>query len=442
MAEIDDVVAELLAKTGTPGCSLGVASNAGDRVTAYGHAHADLSPAFLPETRVPVASMTKPFTATAVLALVESGRVDLDAPVRRYLPEFRVADADASEQVRVRHLLTHAVGWSGDVPDRTEFRGEDALARHVARLAEAPQVLPPGERFSYANTGLDVAGRLVEVLCGVPYEDAVDRLVLRPLGLGASTFFADQVVGLPAAAGHHVDETGVATPVRDAWQLARSANPSGGLVSTAGDQLRWLRWWLGDDDTPLHPTTRALALRDPVPVTPHASTALGWHVEHVDGADVVYHEGNLAGVATIAMFVPAAALACTVLTNAGDGHRVYRPVCDHLLAELAGVHRPAPGDVHDADAAVLAEYAGSYAAPAPGGEQRVQLTAAAGTLTADVHLWGPPLDPPAMTVGQRDGDAFAIVDGPWRDHPVDFLRTQDGQLLGLRIVGRVLLRIT
>lgn len=446
---IDELVEQTLEEHGCPGCSIGIVHNGRSTVGAYGLARTDPATAFRADTRVPVASMTKPFTATAVMALVESGAIELDAPVQAFLPGFRVADPEASAQITVRHLLRHAGGWTGDVPEDDEDRGAGALAASVATLAGAPQVLPPGAAFAYSNSGLVVAGRLVEVVTGEVFEDVVERRILRPLGMGASTFFAERVISAPAAAGHKAGPDGEPYPVQDPWLVPRSANPAGGLISTAADQLAWLRWWLGTDSEadeagPIGVTTRKRMLTELVPVgIGPASAALGWHVKHEVGGDVVYHEGRLSGSATLALFVPGSGLGIVVLTNADTGELVHRAVAERLLAELAGITTPEPDLRLDVDAATVAELVGSYTIPQLGDvDEKVAVRSdTAGRLVVVLESeHDTAVHPDGLELGQERGDLFRIRDGLWRGFPAEFLRTDGGALLGLRIGGRVFRR--
>ena len=139
------------------------------------------------DTLYVLGSVTKTYTATALMRLVAEGRVELDAPVRRYVPELRLADEQAAAEVTVLNLLNHTSGldWRIDV-DTGE--GDDALAREVAKLAELKLVAPPGARASYSQAGYNLAGRIVEKVTGLTYERAVASLLLEPLGLSHSFF--------------------------------------------------------------------------------------------------------------------------------------------------------------------------------------------------------------------------------------------------------------
>lgn len=108
-----------------------------------------------------IGSTTKAVTGTVMMRLVEQGKIDLDAPVRAYLPAFRVADEATAASVTVRHLMTHAAGWEGDffvAPDL--HRGEDGLERIVEMLTDRPQLTPTGEVWAYNNAAFYVLGRI------------------------------------------------------------------------------------------------------------------------------------------------------------------------------------------------------------------------------------------------------------------------------------------
>jgi len=301
-AELEQLVAAALEESATPGCAVAVAHAGQTTTVCRGLANVETGVPFTAETRFPIASVTKTYTATAVMALVEAGRIDLDAPVQRYLPEFRVADADASDRVTIRHLLTHTAGWVGELRDEDPDsfdRGDGALAREVATLTSLPQVTPPGAAWSYSNAAIMVAGRVVEVMCGMTYEAAAEQLVLRPLGLSASTFFVERAIAFPTVVGHQATNDGFEV-IRWPWAVERRIHAAGGIISTVGDQLRWARWWAGDafdgSGSPLHPVTRDRMLDERVPAGNICDwMGLGWMLDELDGADVVHHGGTLFG---------------------------------------------------------------------------------------------------------------------------------------------------
>lgn len=116
------------------------------------------------------------------MRLVAAGRVELDAPVRRYVPELRLADERAAAEVTVLNLLNHTLGldW-GIIADTGE--SDDALASYVAKMAELKQIAPPDTRASYSQAGYNLAGRVIEKVTRLTYERAVASLLLGPPGL-------------------------------------------------------------------------------------------------------------------------------------------------------------------------------------------------------------------------------------------------------------------
>src|SRR5215216_5115302 len=241
---LDAKIEAAMAEYHIPGVAVGVYYRGQEYVRGYGVTNVDYPQPVDGDTLFRIASTTKTFTGTVVMRLVEQGLLDLNAPVRTYLPDFRVADELASERVTLRQCLSHSAGWLGN--DIEDFgRGDDALAKYVASMASLPQHTPPGTQFEYSNSALSLMGRLIAVVTGQPYEDAVRELLIDPLGLDHTRFFTDQLAGYPIA-GSHIVVDGQAVFAPDLWHFPRSINPAGGLISSARDQLRYARFHLGD----------------------------------------------------------------------------------------------------------------------------------------------------------------------------------------------------
>src|SRR5439155_26871412 len=129
-----------------------------------------------------IGSVSKVWTATIVMQLVDEGKLDLDEPVVTYLPEFKVADADVTARVTTRHLLAHTSGIDGDLFLDTG-RGDDCLEKYVAAMADLKQNHPLGATMSYCNSGYTILGRLIEVLRGQPWDAVLKEKLFAPLGL-------------------------------------------------------------------------------------------------------------------------------------------------------------------------------------------------------------------------------------------------------------------
>ncbi|MBU6294673.1 MAG: beta-lactamase family protein [Planctomycetes bacterium] len=206
-----------------------------------------------------IASMTKPVTALTVMQLVEAGKVDLDAPVARYLPEFRdmplvkeragtrvVLDKPA-RQPTVRDLMRHTSGLPGGYPKGLEKlyeRRDLPLSVSSLALAQRPLEFEPGSKWAYCNPGIDTLGRLAEVVSGTRFEDLLRDRILLPLGMKDTSFYPS-AESLKRLATNYDKKNGnlvpVGTPLMGPPQGALFPVPAGGLYSTGADLARLYR---------------------------------------------------------------------------------------------------------------------------------------------------------------------------------------------------------
>lgn len=296
-----------------------------------------------------IGSVTKLWTSTLVMQLVDEGKVDLEAPVRAYLPEFRIADEGAAAEITVRQLLNHTAGFEGDIFTDTGV-GDDCVEKYLQTLSEVPQLFAPGERFSYNNAGYCVLGRLVEVLREQPYDACLREHLIAPLGLTHAATSPYDAIMFRAAMGHIELEPGAGYQPAPIWAMARSNAPAGSMLSMRPrDLVAFARMHLEDgkaaDGTQvLAPGTSARMQGKEValPEIGLMGTSWGLGFERFDTPDgtVVGHDGNTIGQAAFLRMVPEAGLAVALLTNGGDAFSLYRDVVGHVLEELGGV--PAP----------------------------------------------------------------------------------------------------
>lgn len=317
-----------------------------------------------------IGSVTKVWTASLVLQLVEEGQVDLDASLHRYLPDFRLADEVAARSITVRQLLSHTAGFEGDIYTDTGA-GDDCLEKLVALLRDVPQLFPPGAQFSYNNAGYCVLGRLVEVLRGKPYDACLREHLVAPLGLTHVAAGAAEAIMFRAAVGHMRLAPDADQEPAPVWALARSNAPAGSQLSMrARDLVAFGRLHLdagraADGRAVLAPETvsdmqqRQVELPD-LRLLGNA-WGLGWELYDTPGAAVVGHDGNTLGQASFLRMVPERGVVVALLTNGGNAHALYRDVVGHALVELAGVQLPAlpvpPADPPRIDAS---RYVGVY----------------------------------------------------------------------------------
>src|SRR5262245_20807388 len=241
---LSDFVEATATTFGIPGVAVGVWANGQEVYACYGVTSVDNPLPVDPDTLYELGSITKTFTATALMRLVAEGRVELDAPIRRYVPELRLTDERAAAEITVFQLLNHTSGLDWGLTVDTGS-GDDALAVFVEKLADLALIAPPGTRASYSQAGYNLLGRAIEKVTRLPYERAVATLLFEPLGLTNSFYTDGEVMTRRFAVGHNPGEDGRLAVARD-WRRWRANNPGGGLVSSVSDQLWWARFHLGD----------------------------------------------------------------------------------------------------------------------------------------------------------------------------------------------------
>ena len=344
--ELRHRVETAMAALHVPGVAVGILEDGVETVETFGVTSIDHPLPVDEHTLFQIGSTTKTFTATLLMQDVEAGRLDLDAPVRRYLPELRLQRDEWSDALLVRHLLTHSGGFDGDW-FLVHPRGEDErLAAIVDAMPGVPAQVPPGAAYAYSNAGFALAGRLAEVLAndGRPYEELIADRISAPLGMTRTLHRAHDLLLHRYVTGHLVrdGEIEVARP----WHLVRSAAAHGGVVADVRDQLRWLRLQLGDGAALLRPgTLRAMQKRQIEGGSNCAAVGYAWMLEELDGTEVWRHGGETNGQMCGFKFVPSQNFGVTVMTNASSGIRLHEELIDWLFAERLGLRTPPATEV-------------------------------------------------------------------------------------------------
>jgi CubicO group peptidase (beta-lactamase class C family) len=299
-----------------------------------------------PDSLFQIGSITKVWTATMVMQLVEEGTLDLDAPILEVLPELRLSGPEVTEQVTMRHLLTHTSGIDGDVFSDTG-RGDDSVERYVELLAKAAQNQPLGATHSYCNAGYVIAGRVVEKLTGLIWDEALRARLGLPLGLTRTFTLAEEAIVHRVAVGHLGAEP---TPTQT-WAPPRSVGPAGSIISTVGEVLAFARMHLRDgvaDDGGRVLGAASVAemtrLQAEVPDTRTLgdSWGLGWIRFGWDGRRLFGHDGATIGQAASLRILPDEGLAVVVLANGGRTHNLFHDLFHEVFSELAGLSVPRP----------------------------------------------------------------------------------------------------
>ncbi|HVL80098.1 MAG TPA: serine hydrolase domain-containing protein [Actinomycetota bacterium] len=448
-------VAEAAERHQVPGVAVGIYQAGAEGYAFHGVTSVENPLPVDEHTLFQFGSTGKTFTATAVMRLVEQGLVDLDAPVRTYVPELRLRDEQVARDVTVLHLLNHTAGWAGDLMTGTGD-GDDALERYVALMADIEQVTPLGSTVSYNNASLSLAGRVIEKVTGTTFEQAIRDLLLEPLALTSSYFFPNEIMTRRFVVGHRNEPDGSIRVARP-WALPRGGNPAGGISANAADQIAWARFHLGDGRAPdgTRILTEESLKRMQTPTADMRGSALGdhvgisWLIRDVDGVRTVGHGGTMNGQLSAFLMVPERDFAIISMTNSAPNGSVFNDEVVRWALETAlGVKQREPEPVQLADAD-LQQYAGTYETIAVTAE----LVADRGGLLLKVEIKPEtaaqlreageevPEQPPFRLGLLPDGDRYVVTDGPAKGMQGYFARDGSGRVTGVHVGGRMATRV-
>ena len=434
---------------GIPGVALGIVHNGSTTIRGLGITNVEDPLPVTAHTVFPIASISKTFAATAMMRLVEQGKVDLKSPVRKYIPEFRVRDSIASRDVTVWHLLTHLGGWEGQVsgPDR----GTETLANFITTITDLMQVAPPGAAWSYNNAGFSIAGRVIEVANGTSINRAIRDLVFQPLGLEHAGTTAGDFIVNRFAAGH---TTRNGTPTLNRPFTPSTSVTAGGVGICITDLLAYARFHMGDGTAANGERVlkrESLELMRTPQVRKQSNDddmGIGWHLRTVGPIRTAGHGGTLGGHILLLEIVPERNFAIAILTNANTGWRLIQDVEREALKSYLGAtyalnqaiaHRglveTLPSYQPMAQQPDPAPYVGTFARPsntvvvrAEGSKVFVQERPNNGQAGTEmpVVFYGP--------------DRAVVTEGSQQGQSIEFVRDSSGRVSWVRVVGRVAVR--
>jgi len=434
---------------GVPGLALGIVHNGTVSIRGLGVTNVEDPLPVTAHTVFPIASISKTFAATAIMRLVEQGKIDLRSSVRTYVPDFRVRDEAVTRDVTVWHLLTHLGGWEGQVsgPDR----GTETLKNFVSTITDLMQVAPPGAAWSYNNAGFSVAGRVIESVTGTSINRAVRDLVFQPLGLEHAGTTAGDFIVQRFAAGHTTRD-GKTT-------LNRPFTPSvsvtaGGVGLCMTDLLAYARFHLGDGTAANGERVmsrgsleamRAVQMRKQ---STDDDMGIGWHLRQMGTIRTASHGGTLGGHILLLEIVPDRSFAIAILTNSSTGWRVIQDVEREALKSYLGAtfalnqaiaHRGLVETLPSAEPLSkqpdLAPYVGAYMRPSNSVVVRAEGTKL--FVQERPNSGEPNAEMPVVFFGP---DRAVVTDGPQRGQSIEFVRDSSGRANWIRVVGRVAVR--
>ncbi len=447
-AEIARIVADDQARHPIPGVVVGVAVGDEEVTAPFGITNVDHPVPVDADTLFQVGSITKTFLGTLVMRLVDEGTLDLDVPVRRWVPELRLRDEDAARSVTLRHLLTHTAGWFGDHFEDTGSN-DDALARYVTLMEAFEQQVPPGTIWAYNNAAFALAGRIVEKVTDRPIERAMRELLFLPLGLRHTFFFADEVITYRTASGHNVFEG--AAKVARPWALARASNCLGGIVSTVPQLLRYARFHMGDGTTPegeryLSPASIAL-MRSRLTDGPLGQwRGIAWAVQDAHGVDVISHGGATIGQQALLHVAPSRRFALAMLTNTNEAAQIQGAMAAWAWRRYLGLEHDEPAR-RPHTALEAARVAATYRQPAS--EARIALEGSSLVLQQRPldssfrrRMEEPPPIPKPVELAFCAADRLLLLEGPLKGSQIELLGDAGARPEWIRFGSRIYRRVS
>ena len=421
-----------------PGVAIGIWHKGREYTEGFGVTSVEHPLPVTPDTLFQTGSISKTFTGTIIMKLVEDGRVDLDAPVKRYIEDFKVQDPAVTEKVTVRHLLTHMGGWVGDYFN--DFgNGDDALDKMVKDIARMPQVQPMGTIWSYNNTGFNVASRIIEVVTKMPYEQAAQEMLFDPLGLKMSFFYPSDLLFTHRFVVGHQKVKGKVQVARP-WAIGRAGNGVGGVVSTVRDLLQYARFHMsnGKKDVISGKSLRAMRVQQ-ADAGPRGGMGITWFIRKMGDIPFYAHGGATNGQQAYFFFIPDQDFALAILTNSDDGGIITAGITNYALALYFHAKPKLPKPIQK-PASELKEYTGRYRIGTECFDLKVK---GKHLIYHHIPLGGfprPDTPPgpamPRMRFSFYEKDRVIGLDEPYKDALGDFIRDDKGELQFFRIGGR------
>jgi CubicO group peptidase (beta-lactamase class C family) len=348
--ELKALLDDARVRHGVVGAAIGVLSGGQIKTAGSGLLNISTGVETTADSAFQIGSITKIFTTTLIMQLVDEGRVALDGPVIKYLPNFMVAVPEAARSITVRQLLNHTSGLDGDFFPEDDPEGPSA-ASYVRKMRLLPTLYPPGlGPVTYSNSAFVVAGRIVEVLTGSTWQNAVMDRICRPLELPVAFADPHESLRYRCAMGHVRDpEDENKAIIAPATYLPLSAAAAGTVLMMSAESLLMFAKALINDGTygerkQILSLESVRAMRDEkVPVLPCTTRTvthwgLGWMLEEAAAYRAALHGGATSGQFAYLKTFPEKGIAFTLLTNSPSG-KLTEVVETLLLERLLSISR-------------------------------------------------------------------------------------------------------
>jgi len=366
LSELEKIALAEIKETNTPGAAVAVVS--GDQVVfagGFGVASVETSAPITSNMLFQIGSMTKTFTAAAVVTLAEEGKIKLDAPIGSYVTGL----SPKLSQVTLHQLLSHTAGLK-DEPDEYGLHDETALANYMHSWKDDYCLLEPGQVFSYSNSGVALAGFVMQEVVGKLYADHMSESLFKPLGMNRTTFRPTMAMTYPLAPGHRAQGKEKPTVVRPLADDSRLW-PAGTMYSSINDLARFAIAFLNggkiEGKQVLLPSVITQLSTPRVEIPSFVDdTQYGyclWINEH-RGVCQVGHDGAMTGYVATLKMAPEHRFAVIILANKDNGWlpKTLEKALE-LMLPLAAKSEVKPKPALPMNAAEMRRYVGVYANP-------------------------------------------------------------------------------
>jgi CubicO group peptidase (beta-lactamase class C family) len=314
-AAIDAQVEALMADYEVPGLGLAVVRD-GETIYARGYGVRDLATGAptTADTQFSIGSITKSFTALAAAQLVDAGRLDLDAPLTAYLPDFALSEALPTPALTMRHLLSNTAGFTPE--DSAWYSGDlTTLDEAVAYIGTLPVPAWPGAVYAYNNLGFALAGYALQTVAGQPYAELIESGIFAPLGMTEASLSFDAMQQTPDySAPHGLDVRAGVIPIPYFPHMAAIA-PAGAINASATEMARYAIMQLNEGQFEGAQVVSAEGVAE-MHTAQLDGYGLGWVIGEHAGYATVWHNGSIDGYGALLLMIPEAELGVVGLMNA------------------------------------------------------------------------------------------------------------------------------
>jgi CubicO group peptidase (beta-lactamase class C family) len=364
--ELEKAVLAELRERNAPGAAVAIVSD--DKIIfakGFGVANTETNIPVTPDTLFQIGSITKTFTAAALLTLSEKGKLRFDAPVGDYVKGL----SPKLSKLTLHHLLSHTSGIL-DEPDEYGGQDETMMASYLRSWKDDYVLFDAGEVFSYSNSGFALAGLAAQEVSGKPYADLMTEQIFQPLGMARTTFRPTVAMTYPLAVGHRSAGGGKPSVVRPLPHDAR-LYPAGTMYSSVNELARFAVAFMNggklDAIQVLSPSVIA-KMQTPnarqLSATDDTSYGYGLFTNHYRGVQRLWHEGSMTGYVGSLLMVPAQKFAVIILCN-GDGVRLNKTEerAMEMMLRLAPKEELRPQTSQPMSESEMREYVGVYEQP-------------------------------------------------------------------------------